>query len=347
MHLDARGHPLHTRALSVVLAQRADGRLDAHASLVDVRKRGVVPVAGDLQASGVMHDMRLDGIIDPAGPTLDVVVASQPTVPFEPTPITAGETCRDPIHVVEALAGTRLDEGFAQRAGGTLGGPRACSHILTLAHLLGSTAAGVLARARTLPEPAPRWRAGERMFRRDLVVDGLEPEAGLVELAVQLTDLYLAPAPAVARPMQRFGEEVAVRLLARVEFPALVLVRVEAAERRRGAGDLDTAPWRDRADATGGLAGQKLGSGITAELLRRIGPAPGDRPLLDALLALAPTLIQCAAALSERWPAAYRDHPSPVGIGGVPDSCWMWRREGALVRARDGGGVPTPSRGGR
>src|SRR5207247_8847167 len=47
MRLEARGHPLHTRALSVVLAARADGKLDVHGAVLDLRKRGFVPVAGD------------------------------------------------------------------------------------------------------------------------------------------------------------------------------------------------------------------------------------------------------------------------------------------------------------
>src|SRR5262249_28873610 len=57
MHLDLRGHPLHTRCLSITLVQRADGRLDVHGEIVDLRKRGFVPVAGDLQPSGVVHHM--------------------------------------------------------------------------------------------------------------------------------------------------------------------------------------------------------------------------------------------------------------------------------------------------
>jgi hypothetical protein len=38
-------------------------------------------------------------------------------------------------------------------------------------------------------------------------------------------------------------------------------------------------------------------------------------------------MIQCAAAMSEAWAAL-------GAVGGIPDSCWMWRRDGALDRAR-------------
>src|SRR5207249_5663488 len=108
MRLEAHGHPLHTRALSVVLAARADGKLDVHGTVLDLRKRGFVPVAGDLQGAGVIHDMRLAGTIDPASATLETLAAEQRSVAFEPSAVTAGESCRDPIDRIAALAGTRL-----------------------------------------------------------------------------------------------------------------------------------------------------------------------------------------------------------------------------------------------
>src|SRR5438034_1221294 len=154
MRLEARGHPLHTRALSVVLAARADGRLDVHGTVLDLRKRGFVPVAGDLQGAGVIHDMRLAGKIDPGSATLETLAAEQRSVAFEASAVTGGESCRDPIDRIAALAGTRLDDGWARRLGDAIGGPRGCSHLLPLGHLLGSSAAG-----------APRTWRGRRGAR--------------------------------------------------------------------------------------------------------------------------------------------------------------------------------------
>ena len=111
---------------------------------------------------------------------------------------------------------------------------------------------------------------------------------------------------------------------------------------RRGAGDLERAAWRDRGEAVAWLGGQRLGAGITAELLARLGAAPDDRPLLDTLLMLAPALVQCAAAMSEAWPLAFRTDSSVVAMGGLTDSCYMWRRGGALDRARAAEGHRTP-----
>ena len=177
-----------------------------------------------------------------------------------------------------------------------------------------------------------------------MVIDGHESAAARLQLAAQTSDLHFAPAGAVVRPMDRFAEQLEVRLIAEVEFPALTIGRLEAAERRRGAADLERAAWRDRSEAIAWLIGRRLGAGVTAELLARLGGAPDDRPLLDTLLMLAPALVQCAAAMSEAWPLAFRADPSVVAMGGLTDSCYMWRQGGALVQARAAEGNRTPWR---
>ena len=328
MRLDASGHPLHTRSLSVVVTARPDARLDVDGIVLDVRKRGFVPVAGDLQGAGLIHDMRLAAVVDPDRGVLERLGADQRSVAFEASAATGGESCRDPIGRIAALAGSVLDAGWARRLAAEIGGPRGCSHLLTLGHLLGSTVGWMLARDRALHGGAPVRRPGERVFRRDLVIDGHEAAPGAVELSLQLTDLHLRPAPEGAAPMDRFAEQLEVRLVARVDFPGGTIGRIAAGERRRGRADLATAAWRDRDAAVGWLAGERLGPGITAALLARLGDSPDDRPLLDTLLNLAPALVQCAAAMVEAAPAI-------AGLGGLPDSCWMWRRDGALARARD------------
>ncbi len=328
MHLDLRGHPLHTRSLSITLTQRGDGRLDVHGELVDLRKRGFVPVAGDLQPSGIVHHMQLAAVVDPATLALDEIAARQPAVAFEASAVTRGESCRDPIDRVRALAGVRLDDGFTRRLGDEIGGPRGCSHVLTLAHLLGSTVAWALRR-----RDAVARRPGERVFRRDVIVDGAEPPGGGVALGLQLTDLGLAPAAPVARPMQRFASAHEVRVLAPVDLGRYAFGSVRAAERRRDAATLD-APWRERADVGETLAGLSLARGVSLALLERFAARPDDQPLLDGLLMLSPGLIQVFAALSEGWPAVAQGEGWLLGMGGRPDSCWMWRRGGALEAAR-------------
>jgi DUF2889 family protein len=334
VRLDLRGHPLHTRALSVSLLARDDGKLDVRGVVLDLRKRGFVPVAGDLQGTGIIHHMRLDAVVDPASATLASIQAAQPSVAFEASATTEGESCRDPIAAVGALAGTRLDAGYARGVSAAIGGPRGCSHLMTLAHLLGSTAAWALARERPQAARPP----GQRVFCRDVIIDGHEVATGRLALAIQLHDLRFAPAPSLARPMERFGEEFEVRLLAEVDVQTFTLTGIEGAERLRTPADLD-APWRARHEALAPLAGLRLAGGATATLFARFQDATADRPLLDALLMLPPALIQVVAALSEGWAAAYTRSPSLVAMGGLPDSCYMWRRGGALTGRREAEGT--------
>ena len=328
MHLELQGHPLHTRALSITLRQRPDGRLDVHGSLLDLRKRGFVPVAGDLQPSGIVHHMLLDGVVDPVARVLDALEARQPAVAFEPSAITGGESCRDPIDRVRALGGAGLDDDFSRRLGEEIGGPRGCSHVLTLAHLLGSTVAWALGQPRG-GSHAP----GARVFRRDVIVDGVESSPGALGLSLQLTDLHYAAAPPVARAMDRFAREQEVRALAGVDLGRYALGQVHVGERRRDAATLD-APWVDRPDAGDAASGLSLARGVSAALRERLGGRADDAPLLDGLLMLAPALIQVFAAMSDAWPAQAQRDRWLLGMGGRPDSCFMWRRGGALQEAR-------------
>jgi hypothetical protein len=334
MHLDLRGHPLHTRSLSITLTQRADERLDAHGELVDLRKRGFVPVAGELQPSGVVHHMLLDGVIEPRSAVLDAIALRQPSVAFEATAVTGGESCRDPADRILGLVGARLDETFARRLGAEIGGPRGCSHVLTLGHLLGSTVAWALTRDRERFGEQQGRRPGERVLRRDIVVDGAESDDRNILLGLQLTELHHAPAPAIARPMDRFGASLEIRGLATVDLGRYAFGPVKLAERWRTAAD-PQAGWRDRADVAARLPGVSLMRGVSAALRECLGDTPADRPLQDALLMLAPTLIQVFAALSpDGWSERALREGWLVGLGGQPDSCWMWRRGGPLESAR-------------
>lgn len=332
MHLDLRGHPLHSRGLSLTLHARADGQLDARATLIDLRKRGLVPVGGDLGTPGIVHHMRLDAVVAPAERRLVAISAQQPNVAFEPGPLTAGESCRDPIAQILALEGAPLDAAFARRLSAALGGPRGCSHILTLAQVLAAATSWALDTAGEVIADAD-WRPGERVFRRDLLVDGSQRADGDLDLAAQLTDLVFAPAAALARPMDRFTALHEVRVWAPVELATVSLGEVTAAERRRPRAGLDDVAWQDASPRLSGLAGLSLFRGVSAALMARL-PDSADRPLLDAMLMLAPTFIQVCGAISESWPARAAAADSILGMGGMPDSCFMWRKGGPLDRLR-------------
>ena len=336
MRLEVKGHPLHTRALAVWLAERADGKLDVGGELVDLRKRGFVPVGADLQTSGIVHHMRLAGVVDRETRALESIVAAQPAVAFEPSALSTGESCRDPIDRIQELRNTPLDASFSRRAAEAIGGPRGCSHILTLAHLLGSSVAWALERERQLHGEIPARRAGERLFRRDLILDGHETDGQSLQVAIQLTDVHFAPSPPIARPMERFAAELEVRALADVETPTFSLRGIECGWRERGLTDLDRAPWRSLDERLSSLVGLPLLGGFTSKVREQFGDAPAERPLCDALLMVGPALIQIIAAMSETWPSEASRSPSLMGTGGLPDSCYMWRRDGALHRVMKG-----------
>ena len=339
MKLDVGGEPIHTRSLGVALLWRADGRLDLRGQLLDLRKRGCVPVVGELQGSGLIHHMRVRGVIDPAARRLDEIGSEQPTVGFEPAPRTRGESCRDPAPRVAALAGATLDEGFARRVGAGIGGPRGCTHVLSIVQLAGGTVPWALdvelERAGAL---RPR-EAGSRLFQRSLVVDGFEIGRLRMVVAIQQSDLHLAEPPPVGPPFECLAAERSVQLRAEIDCARMELVALHAAQRVRAGVD-QPGEWQSRDAAVAGLPGLALRPGVATELLRRLSGDPSQRPLLDALLQMTPAVHQCLAALTGAWQAAARqakrDPASGVGARSFPDSCYMWRRGGALDALRGG-----------
>jgi hypothetical protein len=332
MSLTAAGHPLHTRSLSVTLTH-ATPLAGFAAYVLDLRKRGFAPVGGDLQGTGIIHHMRLDGAIDRAARRIARVGAQMPAVAFEASPATGGESCRDLMSRVDRLAGVSLTDGYTQALGAEIGGPRGCSHILTLAHLLAPTVGWGFAQDEQLHQGVPDRRAGERIFRRDVTIDGYELEPGRLLLTAQLNDLHCAPAPALARPMERLAAQREITVSATLTVPDLALQTIEAHQRLRSAADPGGADWTSLAERVAPLVGLSLRPGVSSALLRQF-PTPGDAaPLRDALLMLAPALIQCFAAL-DLWTMRLNDTSAVAEMGGYLDSCYMWRRDGALQRSR-------------
>jgi hypothetical protein len=79
---------------------------------------------------------------------------------------------------------------------------------------------------------------------------------------------------------------------------------------------------------------------VSGRLLRHLGGQPDEGPLLDVLLNLTPACYQCLANFDVAWPARAAQSPSLLGLGGLPDSCYMWRAGGALDRLRDPARTP-------
>jgi hypothetical protein len=333
MPLSATGNPLHTRSLSVTLAEASSPEVAFAAYVLDLRKRGFAPVGGDLQGTGIIHHMRLNGRLDRDAARITAIDAEMPNVAFEASPATRGESCRDQIGRVAGLAGQSLDQTWSPALGTAIGGVRGCSHILTLAHLLAPTARWALAEDVRLFGSAPARRLGERIFRRDVTLDGYEPTMGELVFTLQLNDLHFAPAPALAAPMDRFGAQRELVARATLTMQTLELTSLELRERVRTMSDLRTAEWVDRTADAAPLVGTSLRAGITARILSLFPDPQRDAPLRDALLQLAPGLIQCFAAL-DIW-ALFADDAAARTTGGQPDSCWMWRAGGGLQKGRE------------
>src|SRR4029453_11981023 len=89
------------------------------------------------------------------------------------------------------LAGSPLAGDSPRRLSAALGGPLGCSHVLTLAQLLLSTAQTALALDRERHGDATR-PDGQRIFHRSLSIDGVLGRDGL-HLTLQQADVHFAP----------------------------------------------------------------------------------------------------------------------------------------------------------
>lgn len=347
MRIRVSGQPLHTRSLTIEVTQREHGKHRVRADVIDLRKTSFVPMTDALQTAGIIHHMHLTARVDPSNRVLESLDVAQPFVAFEPTERTAGESCRDPSGSLQALVGQAFGDGFTAELGRRFGGPRGCSHLLTLFHLTASA----VPRALALEEEQARALAvsrhpGERIFRRSVFVDGHQPDAGQLQLAVQLSDFLGTPADAVEQSIDHLARQSEVRVLATVDLKSISLSGLEAWERDRDRDTLAEAEWADRSERVEGLVGRPIMPGLGTELRRRLGDVPEARLLLDALLQLAPGFVQCTPAMTEAMysrPAA--DGPGSQGganaplpsfllLGGAADSCYMWREQGPLLQIR-------------
>jgi len=333
----ASGLPLHTRTLVVEAFAAGPQRLHLAGVILDLRKCGFVPTGGDLQTAGFIHHMQLAFEVDAASARLERLDVAQPTVAFEPSAASGGDSCRDPAPRLQALVGERLDGGFVRRLGAVFGGPLGCSHLLTLAQLMGASAPRILAGEPQLDARAPH----ERVAKRALFLDGFERDDGALEIALQLSEFVTRPQRDVSWPVERLARQHEVRAYARLDAGVTTLEALTAVERERGPATLASAPWRSREDALRPLVGGPALRGLAPRVLAALGDGAADAPLRDALLNLAPGTIQCLAALSHRLVTQLAGRrpaggaiPRELSVGGYPDSCYMWRGDGALARSR-------------
>ena len=336
---DPADEPIHTRSHGAVVSLRTDGKLDARGALLDLRTRGFLPVGGSLQGMGIIHHMELAWVVDPVSGVIEDFTPAQPTVAFEATPETGGESCRDPIAAVMQLAGARLGAGFASLLRERIGGALGCSHLITLASFMEAAVRAGLADQRTLAPARLATPQPGTLFRRDLVFDAREQRDGQVVVRMRGGDLHWNDAPPTALAPARFASlhELAATLTADL-WPG-TLQAITGRERRRTAAAFAAVPWIDRTVALQGLGGLGLARGVATEIMTRLGDDSTLAPWIDALLMLAPALVQCRAAHPDAWHEKVRATERHPGLTAIPDSCYMWRRGGALEQRRQAHGA--------
>jgi hypothetical protein len=147
-----------------------------------------------------------------------------------------------------------------------------------------------------------------------------------------------------ARAPERLGRHH--ELVARIDvdlWPGTLLA-VRGSERTRSASSFIGADWTERDALLAPLVGTGLARGAAGELMRRLGEHDDAAPWRDAFVMLPPALVQCRAAHPDAWHEKVRATERHPGLTALPDSCYMWRRGGALERIREAQGA---GKGGR
>lgn len=320
--------PLHTRMISLHLAWGDDGSLVAQGRIFDLRKRGVVPLAGKLQGPGVVHDMAVRLQLDYPSLCIRHIEPSMSAFPFAPSPATRGEGCRDRLPDVQGLVGASLRDAYGPTLMETVGGPRGCFHIFTLLRLLGPTIESVATREHTRRacDSTPPT-SGSPLFARSLIVDGMKGEGISIVLRGMLFDLHYPPG-ADALPLEEEMEasfEAAADL--EISVPSMEITTGSGRVRRSGRGIEALGSWESVATVDR-LVGLTMMKGYTAQVQQLFGDAAEMAPLQHLLFTMAPTLMQCFPSLAEELELRPRRAEGPHA---AVNSCHMWRADGPLV----------------
>lgn len=311
-----------------------DGHWRVRGNVIDIRKTGFAAMPTSLQPAGLIHSMSIDLRVDPDTLRIESLETEQPVVAIEPSRVSGGECCRDPAARLKALVGEQLGTEFSKTLSNTFGGPRGCSHLLALFFFM----AAAVPRAREFERAQAATRGSERepgacLFQRSLSLDGLQDEAGDVDLSVQVGDYHLLPAGKAEGTVEHLEREHDIRLYAKVQTSDMALRAFRAIERERDYASLTTATWRERPEWGEDLVGAPLLGGFAARVLQSCGSDPHQRLLRDTLLQLAPGHYQVLAAFADQWAAggtAPGGSEKSISSASMTANCYMWRAGGAL-----------------
>lgn len=341
MKLEVAGEPIHTRCLGIALKQAAADVVDFRADILDLRKGGLMELAGRVTMAGIIHKMELTGSFAADSGRLERIGWAQSHVMHEPNASSRGECCRDPMPRLNGLVGARFGTGFAAALKTCFGGPLGCTHVNTLLQEVDAFVASHLARRRDDPEYAKRRGAGERIGARSLYFDAFFREGGATtDLSVRLADLHYAPSDAPGREVVALHAEV--RLLAEADLAGWQLRALTGRQRTRPGPTCGDAEWESRTADLEVFVGRPLWGGMNRFCLERFGGREADARLLSALMSLAPGMTQVGAAVSDRLTPSSSARPLASGLSG-PGPCYMLRGDGPLMESIR---IPAPEPGG-
>jgi hypothetical protein len=342
MKFDVSGEPLHTRCLDVALAQGGgdasessesdglNGSIEFRAHVLDLRKSGLMELAGHIATAGIIHRMELRGAFSSATGTLERIEWEQSHVAHEANHATNGECCRDPMVRLKGLVGTPLGAGFASELKQCFGGPLGCSHITTLLQELSAVVAGLGLAVVREPELQVRRQPGERIAQRSVFLDAFAQQGSTdTDVSVRVADLRLGGADAVGNERVFSHEEA--RVVAEVDLATWQINGAHAGERRRRAPSFEPGGWVSRSHDLGVIVERSLGGGMARLCLEHFGDRPADALLLSALLNLAPGMTQVGAAISDSLGRSSANRPEGTLTG--PGPCYMLRADGPLMKS--------------
>ena len=336
------GMPLHTRSLTVTVSRTSESTWHARGDVIDLRKNGFVPSNYDLQPSGVIHMMSIDFDFDPKTLIIESIEIAQPFVAIESSEATKGECCRDPAPKLLALNGECLDTVFTKKLGGVFGGALGCSHLLTLFQLMASAVPrAVVLEYDRIAREGTEHPLGARFYRRAVFVDGNQRSGEQTDVAVQLADTHTRPLEGGARVTERLSLSHEVKTFATIDRKRFLVDRLEIRERERTYSTVGTATWTDHTEWAEPLLGVRLIPGMAGRIFKLIGDRGDLQAVRDNLLQMAPGFLQITAAQMDEYferreqtqPGETPEKPAVSDLGGNSDSCYMWRRDGAIHSA--------------
>jgi Protein of unknown function (DUF2889) len=319
--------PLHTRMISLRLLWGAPGSIIADGKIFDLRKRGMIPLGGQLSGPGVIHEMAVR--LELAYPSLQIR-SMQPTMsafPFAACSATRGEGCPDRMPDVQRLLGASLRQAWGTVLTQEIGGPLGCFHIFTLLRLLGPTIEAVVDREQSRRPGQSGAVAGNPMFARSIIMDGMKGEGFHITMRGVLCDLYYRP-DANALPLEdEMEESFETTAELEIELPHMAIVAASGRVRRSGPGVDSLEAWVP-VPRMGDLAGQTVVKGYTAEVQQIFAGSSGLEPVQHLLFMMGPAILQSVPSMAEELEI----RPQWVqGLHPAMDSCHMFRTNGPLV----------------